>query len=98
MLRSLSEAPKTIRLSDCGFVQLNNIQDVELVCIGDRKEPSRRLQPGKKRNHFRWVHDTEGWIACTGLAEGLKVPGHQYFDYGENNAVGVEASFLDDRA
>lgn len=96
MFRNLAEGPKTIRLSNCHFVHLKNIREVKLCCIGDDKEPARRLQPDNK---MKLSLDSlpEGWIWCAELAEGLKGPSHQYFDYGENNTVGIEAAFLDDR-
>ena len=96
MFRSLSEGPAIINLSDLSFIELDNIREIELTCIASRKEPPRRLQPDKRREFFRWIHDSEGWIWCAELAEGLKENSHQYFDYGENNDVQIEASFLED--
>lgn len=96
MFRSLAEGPEIVKLSDLPFIELDSIREIELIYIGDRKEPPRRLQPGKRRAFFRWIHDSEGWIWCAELAEALKHPGHQYFDYGENNDVDIEAYFLED--
>jgi hypothetical protein len=96
MFRSLSEGPAIVKLSTLPFIELDNIREIELICIGNRKEPARRLQPDKRREFFRWIHDSEGWIWCAELAEALKEPGHQYFDYGENSEVDIEASFLED--
>ena len=96
MFRNLSEGPAIVNLSGLNFIELDNIREIELTCIANRKEPPRRLQPDKRREFFRWIHDSEGWIWCAELAEGLKENSHQYFDYGENNDVQIEASFLED--
>jgi hypothetical protein len=96
VFRSLSEGPAIVNLSELPFIELNNIREIELTCIANRREPPRRLQPDKRREFFRWIHDSEGWIWCAELAEGLKENSHQYFDYGENNDVQIEASFLED--
>ncbi len=96
MFRRLSEGEAILTASGLSFFSLDNVREIEFVCIGERKEPSRRLQPDKSRELFRWIHDSEGWIWCAELAEGLTQPGHQFFDYGENNDVGIEASFMED--
>lgn len=96
MFRRLAEGPAIVKLSDLPFIELDTIREIELICISNRKEPPRRLQPDKPREFFHWIHDSEGWIWCAELAEALKGPGHQYFDYGENNEVDIEASFLED--
>jgi hypothetical protein len=92
--RKLAESPAVINLAKATFVELQNVRDIELVCLGENKEPTRKLQPDKDRQFFRWIHDSDGWIWIAELAEGLTSGGEQNFDYGENNDVGIDASFI----
>lgn len=96
LFRKLSESPLSVRASELPLFELDNVRDVEFVSVGERKEPARKLQRDKSREFYRWIHALEGWIQCAELAEGLSRPGHQYFDYGENNDVGIEASFTEE--
>jgi hypothetical protein len=96
MFRRLSEGEAILIASDLPFFSLDNVREIEFVSISECKEPPRRMQPDKSREFFRWIHDSEGWIWCAKLAEGLTQPGHQYFDHGENNDVGIDASLMED--
>ena len=97
LFRELAKGPALVRLAGCGFVILKNIKDLHLEGIGSKKEPSRSLQSDKGRDVFRWVHDSEGWIQCAELVEGLTAGHHQYFDNDKPGDIEIQASFREAR-
>ena len=61
VFRRLGEGAAVISLAECRFADLKNVRNITLECIGDLKEPARRLQADKHNQVFRWVHDKAGW-------------------------------------
>ena len=50
MFRKLSKGPTSLKASDLPFFDLDNVRDIEFVCIGEQKEPRRRLHRTKAVN------------------------------------------------
>ena len=52
MFRSLAEGPEIVKLSDLPFIELDSIREIELIYIGDRKEPPEDCSPASAGRSF----------------------------------------------
>jgi hypothetical protein len=75
---------------------LDGVDDLLFVLSGTGKDPSRMVRKiGGSENAFRFQFQRgkEGWLECSGLLDGLKLPGHHYLNRGYSEDAVIILSY-----
>jgi hypothetical protein len=72
------------------------ISEIALLTVGDREEPSRAITPVVATRGgvvIEWTRNSEGWIECAELLDGLVGAGHQHLACSPSGDLEIEVDF-----